>query len=92
MPVSWGSSPVPDNKTNGHDIDQHAKFFALHGLDFEMRNVSGLWQVTAFIVEEHGVHLIVAESTMYERLSDALNACYLIVRGFSPDSIQPRPN
>ena len=92
MPVSWGYSPDPDKRTSGHDIDQFAKYFAMQGLDFEMRNVSGLWQATAFVVEEHGVHVIVAESLMHETLFDALNACYLTLRGFATDSVQPRPD
>jgi hypothetical protein len=87
MPVSWGSSPEPEHKISGHDIEQYAKYFALKDSDFEIRCLSGLWDVTVRSRDTDLEQSVIAYSGLCETLGEALNASYLILRGFT---IKPR--
>lgn len=85
MPVSWGTQQSPPATTSGFDIEQYCRFFALRGNDLNFARKAGLWKAT--VLDEWGV---VAESGECEMLFEALNECYLIVRGFAPASLRPR--
>jgi|694.fasta_scaffold07560_44 hypothetical protein len=77
MPSTWGSSPEEDNSYAGNDIPQYTKFFDLHDMDFEMRRVSGLWDVLAWTRGEDDVWAV---SKKFESLGDAFNSCYTEVK------------
>jgi hypothetical protein len=76
MPLLWGSNPNPPQATSGYDIAQYCRFFDNRGNDLNFARNAGLWSV--MVIEEGNV---IASSTSKEVLFDALNECYLIVRG-----------
>lgn len=77
MPSTWGSSPEDSNSFVGNDISQYTKFFDLHEMDFEMRRVSGLWDVLAWTRDNDNVWAV---SKKCEMLGDAFNSCYTEVK------------
>ena len=77
MPSTWGSSPEEDNSYAGNDIPQYTKFFDLHDMDFEMRRVSGLWDVLAWTRGDEDVWAV---SKKLESLGEAFNSCYTEVK------------
>jgi hypothetical protein len=85
MPVSWGSGPDKYTKTSGYDIEQYCLFFDSRGNSLNFARNAGLW--TVMVIDEGNV---IASSNSKEALFDALNECYLIVRGFSPATTEPR--
>lgn len=78
MPVTWGSNNSPRPTTSGYDIEQYCRFFDMRGNDLNFARNAGLWTV---MVIEGGT--VVASSSSHEVLFDALNECYLIVRGLT---------
>ena len=78
MPVTWGQSPAQCSDVYvGNDIRQFTKFFDLHGMDFEMRRISGLWEVCAWTADGADVFSITAK---HESLEEALISCYSLTR------------
>ena len=77
MPVTWGTSPEDSSSFVGNDIPQYTKFFDLHGMDFEMRRVSGLWDVCAWTRSNEDVWAV---SKKFESLGEAINSCYAEVK------------
>lgn len=88
MPVSWGGSPNSSEIYSGYDLAQFSKFFDLYDMDFEIRRISGLWEVIAWTRHSEDVFSIVAKQ---DNLSDALYKCYTEVRAQlrrrSPDDV-----
>lgn len=78
MPLLWGSNPNPPQATSGYDIAQYCRFFDMRGNDLNFARTAGLWTV---MVIEGGT--VIASSSSHEVLFDALNECYLIVRGLT---------
>lgn len=80
MPVSWGTIPS-SQATSGYDIEQYCRFFTLHNADLNFARNAGLWTATITANKQ-----VIAESGEHEVLFDAMNECYLIMRGLA----QPR--
>lgn len=85
MPVTWGANPTPPQTTNGFDIEQYCRFFESQGLSVVLTRNAGLWAAQVLANNK-----AIAESPECQMLFDALNHCYLIVRGFATDSVRPR--
>jgi hypothetical protein len=79
MPISWGTIPTSSPATSGYDIEQYCRFFDNRGNNLNFARNAGLW--TVMVIDEGNV---VASSNGKEVLFDALNECYLIVRGLLP--------
>lgn len=48
MPVLYGHPAENETTMSSNDVDQYAKWFGIHDMDFEITNREGMWSVSAW--------------------------------------------